>query len=87
MKWIWNIQTDVILWPLQLKSLAPLYWLHQEANYEQEAKNAQMFAENFGDDPTVKIPKAGFFFGIQSATVIQKSLLFRDDFQGFNIQI
>ena len=31
---------------------------HQEANYEQEAKNAQMFAENFGDDPTVKIPKA-----------------------------
>ena len=31
----------------------------QEANYEQEAKNAQMFAKNFGQDPTVKIPKAG----------------------------
>eukprot|EP00434_Breviolum_minutum_P036262 symbB.v1.2.032126.t1/scaffold3806.1/size49987/3 len=31
--------------------------LWEEANYEQEAKNAQMFAENFGDDPTVKIPK------------------------------
>lgn len=60
-KWIWNIETDVILWPLQLKSLLPLYSLHQEANYEQEAKNAQMFAENFGDDPTVKIPKAGKF--------------------------
>ena len=32
----------------------------QEANYEQEAKNAQMFADNFGQDPTVKIPKAGY---------------------------
>ena len=30
----------------------------QEANYEQEAKNAQMFGNNFGQDPTVKIPKA-----------------------------
>ncbi|CAL1168358.1 unnamed protein product [Cladocopium goreaui] len=31
--------------------------LWEEANYEQEAKNAQMFAKNFGQDPTVKIPK------------------------------
>ncbi|CAK9013834.1 unnamed protein product [Durusdinium trenchii] len=31
--------------------------LWEEANYYQEAQNAQKFAENFGQDPTVKIPK------------------------------
>jgi len=31
--------------------------LHEEIDYEHEAHNAETFADNFADDPKVRVPK------------------------------